>query len=897
MIGSEACFGKPMIGIINRICKTSLLFTLIGLASIPLFGQGIKGFVSGEDGKPLAFATVFARNLNDGIPTNQNGYFEWKLPKGNYDLLFQHLGYTTQLKAVEVKEDWVEVNISLEMQTYGLTEVEVKEGAEDPALTVIRKAIAKAKYHKLQVEAYTMMVYIKGTGELSNAPFFLKKKLAKEGVSLNEAYTSESVSRVNFTQPNQIKEEVISIRTSGDNNQTSPAPYIGASFYDDKVNEIISPLSRSAFAYYRFRLEGTFLEDEVLVNKIRVIPRSKGEKVFDGYVYIVEDLWSIHSLDLNTSLLGFEISVRQQYAPIEKKVWMPITHTYIFGGKFFGFEGQFQYLASTRDYELTLNPELQFDTEILDEKVTDIPEEVKSLTNKEAPLLQLEEAEQLSRKQFRKLITAYEKEQDKAREEQEIVSVRSQVIDSLATQRSMAYWDSIRPTPLTKKEILGYARDDSLALVAKAKNSEVDSIAQKAKRKFNPFDLLTGGRYNFGKGKSAGFYTNWTKMSFNTVEGFKLGFSGFYRKEKITKMADSVTNEVRSWNFKPEFRYGFASKKAYMTLNFRRSVTKGREGYSWGMDGGKFIYQYNEEAPISEQVNALYSLFFRENYMKLYEKSFAKLYWAQRLGDQFTYRASFSLEDRSPLSNQSYYSLFYKDSKEYTSNKPFQKGLNESYFDSNQAAIIDLSLDWRPGLKYHMRNNRKIPLMTTAPLIMFRYKQAAPIVFKGAEVSEYQHAELGLKHSVPFGVSGRLAFNLFAGDFFDGANAYFIDFKHLGGNRTVFSNMGAASNYRFLDYYSFSTLDRYFGGLIHYQFRKFIFTQLPGLRFSGIRENLFFNYLKTENSPHYWELGYSLDNLFRLFRLEMGAGFENEKYSSGGFRFGIATFISINIAE
>ncbi|WP_339901821.1 carboxypeptidase-like regulatory domain-containing protein, partial [uncultured Cyclobacterium sp.] len=68
-----------MIGTLNSICKTSLLFALIGLVSFPLYGQGIKGFVSGEDGKPLAFATVFARNLNDGIPTNQNGYFEWNL--------------------------------------------------------------------------------------------------------------------------------------------------------------------------------------------------------------------------------------------------------------------------------------------------------------------------------------------------------------------------------------------------------------------------------------------------------------------------------------------------------------------------------------------------------------------------------------------------------------------------------------------------------------------------------------------------------------------------------------------------------------------------------------------------------------------------------------------------
>lgn len=879
------------------IFRIALVTFVLAIAGAPSNAQGIKGFVSNEHGQPLAFATVFARNLNDGIPTNQNGYFEWKLPNGHYDILFQYLGYTAQLRTIEVKDDWVEVNVSLEMQTYGLSEVEVREGAEDPALTVIRKAIAKAKYHQLQVEAYSMMVYIKGTGELTDAPFFLKKKLAREGIGLNEAYTSESVSRIDFKQPNEIKETVISIRSSGDNNQTSPAPYIGASFYDDKVNEIISPLARSAFAYYKFRLEGTFLENEVLVNKIRVIPRSKGERVFDGYIYIIEDLWTIHSLDLKTSLLGFDIRVRQQYAPVMKNVWMPITHTYNFGGKFFGFEGEFQYLASTRDYDLKLNPDLIFETEILDEKITDIPEEIKNIATKESPIVQLEEADQLSRKQYRKLLATYEKEITREREDKDILSVRSHIIDSLATKRNSAYWDSIRPAPLTIKEVLGYVRDDSLALVEAAKNSEVDSIAQKAKRKFKAFDFLTGGRYNFGRGRSAGFHTNWTKMSFNTVEGFKVGFSGFYRKEKVIKLADSATNHVKSWNVRPEFRYGFASEKAYMTLSFRRSVTKGREGYSWGVDGGKYIYQYNAEEPISEQVNAIYSLFFRENYMKLYEKTFVKLYWAHRMGDKFTYRTSFSIEERSPLTNNSDYSFFYTGTKEYSPNQPNLNGGEETSFLANKGVLFDLNIDWRPGLKYQIRNGRKIPLLDSTPLILLKYKQALPIIYKGSEIADFQQVELGLKHSIPFGVSGELAFNLNAGTFLNESKAYFMDFKHFGGNRTIFSNMGAASNYRFLDYYTFSTTDMYIGGLFHYQFRKFLFTQLPGLRFSGIRENIFFNYLKTDSSPHYWELGYSLDNLFRIFRLEMGAGFENRKYSSGGFRFGIATFISINIEE
>lgn len=853
--------------------------------------QGIRGLVTSEEGEPLAYATVFARNLNDGIPTNQDGRFEWKLPPGNYDIIVQYLGYQSKLQAVEVKDNWVELDVSLEMQTFALQEVEVKGDQEDPALTVMRKAIAKAKFHRLQVQEYSMMVYIKGTGELTNAPFFLKKKLKEEGVGLNEAYTSESVSEIHFKQPDEITETVISIRSTGENNQTSPAPYIGASFYDDQINGVVSPLSRSAFVYYRFRLEGNFFENGVMVNKIRVIPRSKGEKVFDGYIYIIEDLWAIHSLNLKTSLMGFDIGVTQQYAPVEENIWMPLTHTYTFGGKFFGFAGEYQYLASTRDYQITLNPDLLVDTRILDEKVEEIPDHLPEVTKSADPIEQLAAADQMSRKDFRKMVNAYEKESLKEREQAEVLSERVYKVDSMATKRDLVYWDSIRPVQLTAKEIQGYRRDDSLAVVEAARESDVDSVAQKAKRKFQALDFLTGGDYSFGKGRSAGFHSNWTNMSFNTVEGFKIGFSGYYRAEKNTKMADSVTNHLRSWNFRPAFRYGFASRKPYGMLHIRRSVTKGRPGHTWGIEGGKYLYQYNGEDPINEQVNALYSLFFRQNYMKLYEKTFTRLYLAHRITDAFTYRVNFRLEDRVNLENNSDYSFYNKPERRYTSNRPMNQEAGNESFAPNEAVLVSAAIEWRPGLKYRIRNGRKFPLMETAPLVKFNYNKN----FSGA--GKFDHLELGVVHAFKFGVSGKLDVNVLTGTLLNHSLVYFMDFKHFGGNRTIFSSMGAASNYRFLDYYQYSTAGPYFSSIMHYQFRKFLFTQLPVLRFSGIRENLFFNYLKTQNAPHYWELGYSLDNLYRIFRVEIGAGFENGKYKRGGIRFGIATFIQVNVGE
>ena len=92
-----------------------------------------------------------------------------------------------------------------------------------------------------------------------------------------------------------------------------------------------------------------------------------------------------------------------------------------------------------------------------------------------------------------------------------------------------------------------------------------------------------------------------------------------------------------------------------------------------------------------------------------------------------------------------------------------------------------------------------------------------------------------------------------------------------------------------LDYYIYSTSNAYFSGHTHYQFRKFFLTQITKVGLTGIKENVFFNYLKTGQSPHYYEIGYSLDNVFRIIRLEAATAFENGKFKEFGVRIGIST--------
>ncbi|GAB2479782.1 DUF5686 and carboxypeptidase regulatory-like domain-containing protein [Algoriphagus taiwanensis] len=856
--------------------------------------------VTNKNQEPLPFASVFIRNLEDGVPTNENGRYEYRLQPGFYDVLIQFLGYKSQLITVEVKDQWVDLDVVLEEQVIALQTVEVQAGAEDPALTIMRKAIAKAKYHRLQLQEYSMTVYLKGTGQLTDAPFFLRKKLEEEGMKLNEAYTSESVSRISFALPDKVEEKVISIRTNGDNQGTSPAPYIQTSFYQDQINGIVSPLSRYAFQYYQFRYEGSFFDQGVMVSKIRVTPRSRGEQVFEGYIYIIEDLWAIFSLDLKTSLLGFEITAKQQYAPVADNVWMPLTHTYSFGGKIFGFAGEFNYLASTREYQIKLNPDLAAVPEIIDEKVQEIPADALKVNKAQSALEQLATEEPKTRKEYRKLINQYEKEllKEEAEEKQDpVVSERNYSVDSLARKRDLAYWDSIRPVPLTHKEVEGYKRDDSLATVEAAKVSEVDSIAKKARSKYKPLDFLNGSNYSFGKGVSLGFRQNWTKFSFNTVEGWKAGLGMYYRKYSEIKLADSVNRIRKSFNIEPELRYGFSSQRFYGKVNFRWSHTQPTSGQTWGLEGGRFIYQFNTSEPINEQVNAFYSLLVRRNYMKLYEQDFTRVYWAHRVNYGFTYRANFLWAERRELFNTSDYSFYNKPEREYTSNRPENVEAIEGDFGTHRVARFGVSAEWRPGLTYTIRNGRKSPNYERSPLLTFSYQKAIPQLAGGGEAADFDQVELGIKHDFSFGVSGKLDFNVTAGTFLNNNRVYFADFKHFGGNRTIFSNFGPASNYRLMDYYRYSTASSYVAGIAHYQFRKFLFTQLPMLRFSGLRENIFVNYLKTENSPHYTEIGYSLDNLFRIFRVEVGVGFENGEFLRAGPLFGIATFINVNFED
>lgn len=106
--------------------KFVLVFGLLFLSIPATFSQGIKGKITDDQGNALAFASVYIRNLGDGVPSNEEGDFEIKLEKGIYDVLIQYLGYKSVIETVVVSDEWVTFNVQLEPQIYTLSQVEVK---------------------------------------------------------------------------------------------------------------------------------------------------------------------------------------------------------------------------------------------------------------------------------------------------------------------------------------------------------------------------------------------------------------------------------------------------------------------------------------------------------------------------------------------------------------------------------------------------------------------------------------------------------------------------------------------------------------------------------------------------------------------------------------------------
>jgi len=90
-----------------------------------------------------------------------------------------------------------------------------------------------SQYYLNQVSDYSCRVYLKGSGVIRNMPSLMRRQMEREGIEEGRYFVTETISDVYFELPDRTRTEVISLRSSGNDNQSSPMAFVTISFYRD----------------------------------------------------------------------------------------------------------------------------------------------------------------------------------------------------------------------------------------------------------------------------------------------------------------------------------------------------------------------------------------------------------------------------------------------------------------------------------------------------------------------------------------------------------------------------------------------------------------------------------------------------------------------------------------
>ncbi len=841
-------------GFRNDWLTTTCLFSLIAAFSsfAPAAVAQVLGVVRGEGGEPLPYATVYARNTTKGTVANGEGEYRLLLERGEYDIVFQYIGYKQHVERVVVSDKPITLHVQMEPASLEIAEVVIT--TEDPAYAIMRKAIAKRDYYKNRTPAYSCDVYIKGFYKILEAP---DKILGQEVGDMNGIldtnrtgviYLSESVSKLYVqSKPLRTKEVMISSKVSGNTNGFSinRATLTEFNLYEQHLSldrEILSPLADNAFSYYNFRLLGRLRDENGYdIYKIEVLPKRPESPAFFGHIYIADEWWNLTGVDLHITGKAIHqpildtMSIRQEFALVNKPdQWCLLSqHTGLtFGLLGFRFSGFFFGVFSNYD----LRP--QFDAAFF------------------------------GREQFR--------------------------VEETATRRDSSYWNRIRPVPLTEEEALDYVRKDSLEKIWESREF-MDSL-DRVRNRFKVIHLFTGYTWRNSYRKQSFLWPSPLEgIQFNTVQGWVLDMRPSFRQ------SESRRRRSRYWEIGSTLNYGFSEQR------FRGSLRASRRFESIfytqaEIDGGLAIEQFDRSEPIGVWANQIYSLLGRLNYMKLYEKTYLNAQMSRYLLPGLRLRAGAEWAQRNALLNTSNYS-WYRGAREYTPNSPLPvaEGENEMpFFEPHRVFRLDFQARIRFGQQYSTYPDYRVYSSSDWPDLTLSYTQAIPGL--AGSVVHYQHFQVEITQTDwSWGLLGYLDAKVGAGTFLGRQRVEFVDYFHPRGNQTLFGRRSEyLSSFFLLPYYEYSTDGTYAYAHLRHHFNGWVLEKLPLLRKLGWREALSLNVyyanrfavqdLRPDTHLPYWEIGWGLYNIgfkaFRPFHIDIATGFFGGQYHRTGIVLG-----------
>ena len=307
------------------------------------------------------------------------------------------------------------------------------------------------------------------------------------------------------------------------------------------------------------------------------------------------------------------------------------------------------------------------------------------------------------------------------------------------------------------------------------------------------------------------------------------------------------------------------------------------------ISGGTRVAQFDSDEPISNLLNSISTLFFKDNYMKLYERNYANIYFKREIINGLVMNAALDYSERKPLFNHTDY-VIIKNDKQYTSNNPLlpYDDIAPAIIKHNLVkAIVNAKINFgqeywsRPDGKFNLNDNK-------FPVINLGYEKG----FAGSDKQfEYDLINARINYEITLGNKGNLEMLFKAGKFYNAATNSFVDYYHPNGNQTHVGQTPTYLNvFNLLSYYGESTNNSYFEAHAEHNDKGYIMNKIPLL--NKLKSTLvlgYHNFSVPGRSP-YHEFSIGLDNLgfgkFRVFRFDYVRSYRNG-FQGDGFVFGL----------
>ncbi len=302
--------------------RVALLGLFLVLTGAPLFAQQTMFLVRGtvrdrSTGETLSAATIRILGTARGTIANADGIFELQVDADSSRIVVSSIGYAADTLHAKPNEGMYDIRLT----PSAIVMPEVVVSSEDPAVEIIRRAIARKHQWVDRLATYSMEAFT--------------RQCIRRDTAI--ASITESMTKGYWRAGDTLREVIVQRRQTRNVPESFNFAAVGVllNFNEDRIHfvgyDFVGPTADDALDYYDYRLMRTRVGAGREVYDIAMKPAVRTLPLFTGTVSIEGDTYALVGVDIQPNeafglpfVRDFTIRYQQQFALYDSTFWLPV---------------------------------------------------------------------------------------------------------------------------------------------------------------------------------------------------------------------------------------------------------------------------------------------------------------------------------------------------------------------------------------------------------------------------------------------------------------------------------------------------------------------------------------------------------------------------------------------